>query len=165
MKTKKFLITAILIACSFMTVFAQEMTELTWEEYDFSFSVPSDFYVATNTETLFVTNSSDNQFSLEISPWSDASVTAEDVALAGLGEAMENWSDIETLAEDWVESGYESYYMIGTAYKDGYQLNFLIVGVINPDNDDNLYIRASWWDGEYNEYYEELAMGIVASFN
>ncbi len=153
-----------MLICSTAVLSAQDMTSWNWSEFDITFSIPSDFYVSQNDDTLFAANSSDNQFSVEISPWSDGSFSADEVAYAALGEAEENWSDIEVVDEDWIESGYDSYYIIGSAVKNGSVLNYLIVGVINSDNDDNVYVRYSWWESEYDSYYAELAMEITSTF-
>lgn len=164
MKSKKFLLAVVLVFVFSSTILCAQMTQWTWSAYDFSFSIPNDFNVTQNTSSLFVASSSDNQFSVEISPWSDASLSASEVAYAALNSAQGYWTNIQITEEDWIESGYETYVVIGTANKDGYVLNYVIVGVIDPEGADNLFVRFSWWDGQYNSYYEDLALQIAATF-
>ncbi len=135
-----------------------------WSAYNLSFDVPNNFKVTQNTTTKFTASSSDNQFSVEFSPWRDASLGAYDVAYAALYSAQGYWTNITVDEEDWIDSGYdESYVIVGTANKDGYILNYVIVGLIDPDSADNLFARFSWWDGPYNEYYENQALSIISS--
>lgn len=147
-------------------IFAQDMIDMEWSNYNIAFQIPSDFKERECTDTLY--SGATGKFSLTISPWKDANVTEIDVAKKGYDTytATTNKQKLdEGEMPDMEESGFKAYYIVGSGTQTNKALYFIVVGVINPNSDVNFYARFAWWDNpSVNDSTVEICEQVIQSF-
>lgn len=129
-------LSSIVLVCVFLTLtssaFAQ-FTNYNWKDYGVSFAVPSTHRVLQNTADEFA--SEDNNTSLHLFPYNDASATPKGMIVSIVNELP----DLNILQEGaYKVGGYDGYWITcEESEHPGWQ--YWYIGFIDPNSDVNFY--------------------------
>jgi hypothetical protein len=144
---KKTTLILVLILCgAFINSANAQWKTMQYTQHGLSFKVPTGFTITTNDGDGFVANGAN--FTMEIYPWQDASVTKPiDIAQA-MYDKM-NATDKTIVAESEITvSDFSAYKVIGTGTQDGKVLVFALGGYLNPNSATNFQVLCTFWYDE-----------------
>lgn len=155
---KTFLI-GIVLFMSFTAIQAQ--TDYGWDYYGVGFGVARDFQVYKNSAEAFEAQSSDRLVWINIQPWSDASITEENLYSSVLNLAYNiGYYDGGEVAGDYIQINDFSGYFIVCAPNDPNTYNYFIVALLlDTLSDTNLVVSIGYQEGNFEE-----AQSMLLSF-
>lgn len=129
--------------------------EVTWSEYSIKFDLPADAKEVNNDSEKYIAENDNLRF--EIYPWKDSNVNEKDVAMAALEDInFDSGSLIITSKEKRNLNGYVGYEIMGEAQQDGKDLNFSVLGFIDPDSSVNFAAYILYWQGKRSNEDENI---------
>ncbi len=152
MKSKIFILAIFLSLTN--GLFAQSMTEYTWDSYKMKFEIPESFSVTESAGDKF--EAGDNDITLTIYPRKDEYLSEAEMQINLLNWAKDNGLEDMTSTQDAELNDYWGYFVEG--YVDDFPV--LLILIEDPDYPEiSLYVWIS-----YREDAEDTAMKILKSF-
>lgn len=168
MLKKLFLVTAMLSAAGVVLTglsyaVPKGWDKITWKEYGILFYLPSEVETKTDTSEKYVAESDTLRF--ELYPWSDPELSAEQVADAAY-EDLDWVKSKKTVSEEKRDlNGFEGYEILGEGTVDGEDVNWAVLGFIDPGSSVNFASYIIYWKGDRDEEENiEVERDIIESF-
>jgi hypothetical protein len=158
MKTK-FLFATVMLLSAGLSAESHAQTAFEWDYHGIGFEVSSDFNVQTNNESEFTAVSSDGIIAVTLMPWSDATVSLEDLAEATVLTAEQLATfDRAAIDGDAIDLGDLQGYFIVAATDDYHSYDFLLVSLLlDVQSSTNLVVAIGFMDGNEDEAIDILA--------
>jgi hypothetical protein len=162
-KVKVVLLFVVIVSIGFAETISAQWVPLTYKQYGITFQAPKGFKITQNDAEGFVASGAN--FTMEIYPWSDASIT-EPVEIAQSAYDEMNATDKEIVDQGPITlSGFSGHKVVGTGIQEGNVMVYALGGYLNPNNDTNFKVICTFWYDEktYDTNYK-AAEYILASF-
>ena len=136
---------------------AEKMVNWTWKRYKLKFKLPKSWKVTKNTNTTFIAKGGGVVF--KIGPFRDRSATPKSTAQKALrtytvikNKRIMNQKSMRSKGglRKYLIFGKAKYALSRPAGMRGKPVTFGIIGMINPNTVDALYVRTWWWAGKSN---------------
>lgn len=153
---KRFLIGFICLTISATAALAQDT--YVWEEYGIGFSVASDMVVDDSDPESFTATTSEDEISINITPWSDDSVDEDNLGEAALEMATELYLfDDSEVDGDYIEiDTFNGFYLI-VAPSELDAPDFMIIALmLDTESDTNFVVAIGFEDGNDDEAIDVL---------
>lgn len=154
MKKIKIILTGILFLS---IVSAQAQTAYEWDEYGVAFELADDFETVTDNRSAWELISNDDQVFISVMPWSDASVTVDDLEEATYLVAVDLvFDDGAEVDGDCVEiDDFDVCYVIGGVYNRDWDY-YLVALMMDVNSETNLQVAVAFNEGDVDEVIDIL---------
>lgn len=156
MKTK----TGIAILLIAFTQIATAQVAYEWDDYGVGFEVAADFQDVSESASEWELISSDGLIYISVTPWSDASITIDDLEDATISIAYDMIfdGDAEVDGDCGEIHDFDGCYVIGAVDGEEYEL-YLVALLMDVESDTNVQIIMGFNSGDVDE-----VVGILGSF-
>lgn len=136
--------------------------DITWNKYNLKFSLPSDVKETENTDNKYIAESKSLTF--EIYPWKDASLSEKEVADAAYEDLGIDEKTVKITSKSKRDlNGFSGYEILGEGKIDGKEVNFSVLGFIDPNSSNNFAAYILYWKDGSEDVNIETERDIIES--
>lgn len=135
---------------------------ISWTKYNLKFSLPAGVKETENTDNKYIAESKSLTF--EMYPWKDASLNEKEVADAAYADLGIDESTVKITSKSKRDlNGFSGYEILGEGKIDGKEVNFSVLGFIDPNSSNNFAAYILYWKDGSEDINIETERDIIES--
>lgn len=136
--------------------------DISWSKYNLKFSLPSGVKETENTDNKYIAESKSLTF--EMYPWKDASLNEKEVADAAYADLGVDQATVKITSKSKRDlNGFSGYEILGSGKIDGKEVNFSVLGFIDPNSSNNFAAYILYWKDGNEDANIEIERDIIES--